>query len=94
MGISIVNIDNRPVTLDVKGLLVDVVEGGGGTRPAEDPPGIFGLHIHAAVAHREPEVIMPVSAMQGYALACENTGPGNSGQDNVGQTAGFGTHAP
>ncbi len=77
------DVDSCPVTLDVEGLLIDIVKAGGGARPAEDPPGIFGLHVHAAVAHREPEVIMPICAVQSYALACKKTGPRNSGQNDV-----------
>ena len=90
----IVDIESCPVTLDIEGLLVDIVEARGGTRPAENPIGVFGLHVHAAMAHRDSEIIMPVSAVQGNAFACKKTAPGNSGQDDVvSQAAGGGVHA-
>jgi len=95
VGISIVDVGGRPVSLNVQGGFVNIFKPGRRLVPAEQPECIFVAHIYAAMTHREAEIVMPVGAMEGVSFGCEETAPWDSHQwnDIIRQGAGS-AHVP
>ena len=60
--------------------VVRFANGGNGAYPVEYPFGFFGAHVDTAVAHRGTKIVVPISAVKGMTLCCEETCPGNAGQ--------------
>ena len=88
------DIHRRPKSPDIQGLLVDVFKSGCGARPAEKPQGIFIAHIHAAVAHWNAKIIVPVGTVERVALTGEESGPRDTHQWDVFRRGDGGAHIP
>jgi hypothetical protein len=80
VGILIMYVYSSTITPDIQGLLVNFIESGGRHAPAEEPFGVLVTHVHAAVAHGETEIVMPIRTMEGMAFIREETAPGNASE--------------
>lgn len=52
----------------------------GGESPTEEPFGFVGVHVDAAAAHGDAEIFVPVCAVEGVSLRCEEKRPGHAGK--------------